>query len=142
MISLMIESGIYFREFDSPGEVYEYKFKSTEYQIIYGENTACVIGEEETLYLIRNNQKWKVPFNESSIAKCVKKIDDVMIYVHEYNNMDDYYITVLSYDNIEVRDNLKSEFFLINEIYYCTCVTKPDSDYVLYIDGEEYCIFK
>lgn len=57
ILSLALESVIYFREFESPGEAYEYKCKSAEYQVIEGEKTACVAGNEENLYLIRKGQK-------------------------------------------------------------------------------------
>lgn len=142
VLSLLLECRIYFRKFELPGDIYEYKYDDVEYQILEGKETACIVGSKETIYAVKRGKEWKLPFNESSTAKYIEDGDDAMICVYEYNKSDDYYIIIyLKNKNVMVSDNLDSNFILVNKECYRACVTNPDNDYVIYVNGKEYSVF-
>lgn len=141
--SLLFECRIHFMKFEQPGDIYEYKYDNVNYKVIEGDRTACIVGDKETIYVVKNGKKWKLPFNESSFAKYIKDSEDAMIYVYEYNKSDDYYIMIYpKNDNVIVSDSLKSDYILANGEYYGACVTNPDVTYTIYINEKEYHVFE
>ena len=143
VIVAILECRIAFTQYESPGDAYEHEHNSTEYQIIEGEKSACIVGGKGTLHVIKSEEKWRIPYNNLYIPKYAKNGNDAKVYVYEYNNLNDYYIEIRSKDkNVVVSDNLGSDFVSVNEHYYGACVTNPNEDYIIYVNEEKHYIFK
>ena len=143
VIVAILECRIAFTQYESPGDAYEREYNSTEYQIIEGEKSAYIVGEKEPMYVIKHGQKWRRPYSRKYDTKYMEEGHDATVCVYEFNNLNDYYITIyLKDNNAVVSDNIGSDFVRVNEDHYGACVTNPNEDYIIYVNEEKHYIFK
>ena len=139
----IIDSRTFLTKYETPTDAYESEYDSSEYQLLEGKKTACILNEKEDLYVIKCGEKWRIPRINIYTPKYEKDGKSALVYVYEFNNLNDYYISILLKDkNAVVSDNVGSDFIRVNEDYYASCVTNPNENYVIYVNGEEHFIFK
>ena len=151
-ISALIPIENSFITFSSPKAVYNYKGCGTVKLVIDGESTALVIGEkgDTSVYTIvpKANNGWKIgmEIDTKRIVQIVSK--GVTIYVYQYKNTNDYYITILDTNGgtLKITDNLGSEFhyldkrnIALNKSFYTyyAYLSGFDEQYILTINGKE-----
>ena len=113
----------YFITFDSPKTAYEYYVgpKDSDIKlIIEGKNSDLIISTQNQYTVIpKTNEGWKIGVGTDLKTVTQKIVDGVVIYVHQYRNTNDYYISVFDTNGEEcdVADIYKSEFISSMEHY-------------------------
>lgn len=102
--------------FSSPESAYNYNNSGNIKLIVDGEKTNFVIGTkgDTDIYAIvpKSNGGWKIGMGLDT-KKVIQTISDgITIYVYQYKNTNDYFITVLDTKggSSDITDNLHSEF--------------------------------
>lgn len=121
-----------FLTFSSPQSAYQYNHTGDVKLVVSGEITDFVIGVQgdvdEYTIVPKSDDGWKLGmgFDTKRIHQTVS--DGVVIYVYQYKNTDDYYITILDTDGgpLEITDNRNSNFQCLectNEALHITFYT-------------------
>lgn len=105
-----------FLAFSSPQSAYQYNHTGNVKLIVSGKITDFVVGAkgdvDEYTILPKSDDGWKLGmgFDTKRIHQTIS--DGVVIYVYQYKNSDDYYITILDTDGgpLELTDNRNSDF--------------------------------
>ena len=105
-----------FVTFSSPQSAYNYNHSGDVKLIVDGEKTNFVVGVkgDVNIYAIipKSDNGWKLGMSFDTKRVIQKISDGVTIYMYQYKNTDDYYITVLDTNGglSKISDNLGSEF--------------------------------
>lgn len=121
-----------FLTFSSPQSAYQYNHTGDVKLVVSGEITDFVIGVkgdvDEYTILPKSDDGWKLGmgFDTKRIHQTIS--DGVVIYVYQYKNTDDYYITILDTGGgpLELTDNRNSNFQCLehtNEVLHTTFYT-------------------
>lgn len=146
-----------FVTFSTPESAFAYANSGNVKLVIGGSKTDFVVAEKGdiNIYSIipKAEKGWKlsVGFDTKNIIQKVS--NGIVIYVYQYKNTDDYYITIFDTNGgpLEVADIYNSEFFYLtrideylNETFYTyyTYVQKLDSQYCLTVNGQPISIIK
>ena len=105
-----------FLTFSSPQSAYQYNHTGDVKLVVSGEITDFVVGAkgdvDEYTILPKCDDGWKLGmgFDTKRIHQTVS--DGVVVYVYQYKNTDDYYITILDTSGgpLELTDNRNSNF--------------------------------
>ena len=134
-------------EYKSPEEVYMEVQNGRPYNVIEGKETAYVIGSKDSIIVERTNNGWRYPVKSMIRAKAIKKEEDFTIYVEQYNQSEEYYVTVLylGEDSVHITDNRNSCFQNINQEdshFYCTYVNQIDDEYTIILNDKVIEVFE
>lgn len=143
-----------FITFNSPESVYEYVngMDSDVETVIEGKNSDLVLGNKGDSHILfvvpKDINGWKI-----GVGSDVKIIDqtiynDYVIYVYEYKNQNDFYITVLNTNSgyLEVTDSCNSLFVPIEKandalgefyITYYANISNFNNEYWIKVDGHK-----
>lgn len=105
-----------FLTFSSPQSAYQYNHTGDVKLVVSGEITDFVVGVQgdvdEYAILPKSDDGWKLGmgFDTKRIHQTVS--DGIVVYVYQYKNTDDYYITILDTSGgpLELTDNRNSNF--------------------------------
>ncbi len=140
--------------FKSAEDVYEYYYNSQEKPnlIIEGNQTDLVVGQENdtsTLLIVpKTDSGWKIGIG-SNTKRIVQKIHDgIAIYVYQYKNTNDYYVTVLDTNGgeLNVTDAYNTEFYHLKNnndflgksfVTYYAYVSDFNSQYGVMVNGDK-----
>ena len=112
-----------FITFDTPEKAFEYyNWGESDIELVVeGENCGFVVGSKENTdtYLIipKTTDGWKIGIG-SDTKKIVHKLDDgISVYVFQYKNTNDYFITILNTSGGEskVSDDYNTEFYSLEK---------------------------
>lgn len=142
-----------FVTFSTPESAFSYTNSGDIKLIIDGSKTNFVVAEEGdiSIYSIipKTEKGWKLGVGFDTKNLIQKVWNGVVIYVYQYKNIDDYYITVLNTNGgpLEIADNCNSKFFYLsksdeylNETFYtyCAYIQKMDNQYSLTVNGQSF----
>lgn len=150
-ISALIPIENAFVTFSSPQSAYNYNNSGSVKLIVNGEKTDFIVGSkgDTNVYIIvpKSNDGWKLGMglDTKRIAKTIS--DGISVYVYQYKNSDDYYISVLDTSGgpSDVTDNRSSKFqcleksnSALNETFYTyyAYVNDYNDQYVLTVNGK------
>ena len=146
-----------FFTFESPIQAFNY-YNSTSKEIklvIKGESTDFVVGGDAdsniNLIVPKTDNGWKIGLGKDIKRVFQRNIEGYSICVYQYENSDEYYLSVLKVDggNFEISDEFNSEFYSIskyndslNETQYTYYAYIPsfNAQYSIFLDGAEICI--
>lgn len=150
-ISALIPIENAFVTFSSPKSAYNYNHSASVELIVDGNESDFVVGAkgETDVYAIvpRSNNAWKIGMGLDT-KRIVQTISDgITIYVYQYNNTNDYYITVLDTNggSSEITDNRNSKFehldkanSTLNKTFYTyfAFIDSFDEQYALTVNGK------
>lgn len=143
-----------FVTFSSPESAYRYIYMDKAKLVVEGEESALVIGKEKDtlIYSIipESNTGWKLGIGldintSTSISNSSSNI--VSIWVDQYKDTEDYYITVFDSDGaaLDITDNRNSKFYHLDKssvrddetfYTYYAYVHDLDDKYSLIVNGE------
>lgn len=139
-----------FITFSSPESAYHYRNSGDVKLVVDGEKTDLVVGTkgDEDIYAIvpKSNNGWKLGTGLDTKRMIQTISDGVIIYVYQYKNTDDYYITVFDANggSTDITDNRDSEFkyletynSALNETFYTyyAYIGGFDNQYALTVNG-------
>lgn len=112
-----------FITFDSPEDAYEYVNigDSNIELVIEGDNCDFVIDskKESNKYLIipKSKNGWKIGIGADTKRIVQKAQKSIVIYVYQYKNTKDYFITVFDTNggSLDISDNCNSQFYSISK---------------------------
>lgn len=150
-VSALIPIEDAFVTFSSPESAFGYVNTGNVKLVVSGKKTDFVIaGKSNTdIYVIipKSNIGWKLGLGLDT-KRIIQKISDgITIYVYQYKNSDDYYITVFDTNGgtSEITDNHGSEFYYLDKtnnalnktfyIYYAYVENLNDT-YILTVNGK------
>ena len=150
ILSVLIPIENIFVTFSSPESAYGYVNKGEVKLVVNGKKSDFVIGEngDTDIYAIipKSDDGWKLGMGADT-KRIIKKISDgIIIYVYQYRNSDDYYITVLDTNGGEskITDNQNSEFYHLDKINntlnktfytYFAYVENLNNQYIITVNG-------
>lgn len=151
IISAFIPIENTFMTFSSPKSAFNYINSGEVKLVVNGENTDLVVGvkNDTDVYAIipKSNNGWKLGVGLDT-KRIIQKISNgIIIYVYQYKNSEDYYITVLNTNGgkSELVDNRNSKFYTIDKTNdnhgktfytYYAYIQNFDEQYVLNVNGE------
>lgn len=138
--------------FNSPEAAFNFVNPEKVKLVIQGKNSDFVIGERDGAnytYLIvpKNDNGWKVGRGLDTKLKMRKVHNGIMIYVYQYKNTGDYYVTIsdLSGEKLQIEDSHGSQFLCntISKTYvtYYAAAFQIDSQYWIKINDEKVALF-
>ena len=137
-ISALIPIENCFVTFSSPELAYNYNHTGDVKLIVDGEKTNFVISEkgyvDDYIIIPKSINGWKLGMGLDT-RKVVQKIfDGITIYVYQYNNTNDYYITISDTNgcSLNISDNHDSEFQFLDK--YNSTLNKTIYTYYAYIN--------
>lgn len=141
-----------FITFNSPEAAFKYVSSEKVKFVIQGKNSDLVIGEKDVAnftYLIvpKNDNGWKVGRGLDTKLRMKKVHNGIMIYVYQYKNTGDYYVTIsdMSGEKLQIEDSHDSQFLsnIISKTYvtYYAAVFQIDSQYWIKINDEKVALF-
>lgn len=121
--------------------------------VIEGEKSARIVGNKDTVYLVKEENGWKESTGRAIITKSIKKLNGATIHIAEYNFLKDYYISITGVANpdVDISDNRNTVFFIKDNskdnaedktYTFLACVHAPGKDYQITIDGVSVIMFK
>ena len=139
--------------FDTPKQVFEYVNPNVQKisLVVPGNKSDLVIAEHSSsyIYLIVPKDNYGSKIGVPSSTKMItKKIhNNIIIYVYQYANTEDFYITISNIDGgyISVSDIYDSKFYLLEKenkslnktfVTYFGFIHNCDSNYSVMIDGD------
>lgn len=140
-----------FITFSSPESAYRYNNFGDVKLIVNGGKTDFIVGAngDEDVYAIvpKSNNGWKLGTGVETKRILQTVSDGVVIYVYQYKNTDDYYITVFDTNggSSDIMDNHDSEFKYLetynnalNETFYTyyAYIGGFDDQYALTVNGK------
>ncbi len=136
--------------FASPESAYHYNNSGNVKLIVDGEKTDFVVGAkgDADVYLIipKSGDGWKLGMGLNTKRVFQTISNGIIIYVYQYKNTNDYYITVLDTNGgaIDITDNHNSEFKYLEKINstldktfynYYAYINNFDNQYALTVNG-------
>lgn len=105
-----------FITFSTPELAYNYNHSGNVKLIVDGEKTDFVVGAKGDAYIYaivpKSNNRWKIGMGLDT-KRIIQIISDgITIYVYQYKNTNDYFITVLDTEggSLDIADNHNSDF--------------------------------
>ena len=143
-----------FVTFDSPKAAYEYfnLGKSNIELIVEGDNCDFIIDRKNNsdTYLIvpKTADGWKIGIGLNTKRIIQKLSDGIVLYVYQYKNTSDYFITILDTNGGEsvVSDEYNTEFFPLKRnndsigktfVTYYAHITKFNPQYSITVNGNK-----
>lgn len=149
-VSALIPLENVFITFSSPESAYHYNHFGNVRMVVHGKRTDFVVGEQNdtNIYAIvpKSDSGWKLGMGLDT-KRIVQTISDrVTIYVYQYKNTNDYYITALdtSGGSLEITDRYGAKFqcletvnSTLNKIFYTyyASINNFDDQYTLNVNG-------
>lgn len=127
-----------FMTFSSLESAYQYTHSGDIQLIIHGETTDFVIGKkgDTDVYLIvpKTEEGWKVGMGLDTKRVSQTISNEIIVYVYQYKNSEDYYITILDSNggSSKITDVYNSEFFYLDKMN--TALGKTFRTYYAYIN--------
>lgn len=150
IVSALIPIENVFITFSSPQSAYNYNHSGDVTLIVNGEITDFIVGAKDDVdvYAIipKSDNGWQLGMSLDT-KRIIQKISDgITIYVYQYKNTNDYYITILDTNGglSEVSDNLGSEFRhldktdrVLNKTFYTyyAYISHFNDQYALTVNG-------
>lgn len=148
-----------FFTFDSPKAAYKYyNFGSSNINlVIKGDKSDFVIASkkdfDEYLIVPKNDNGWKIGIGSNTKRIIQKVSDEVAVYVYQYKDTEDYFITVLDLKggNSKITDSYGSEFYSFKKTNnslgktfttYYTHISKLDSYYFVTVNDTQIIVNK
>lgn len=135
-----------FVTFSSPQSAYNYSNSGYVKLIVNGEKTDFVVASKNDTYVYsivpKSDDGWKLGIGLGTKRIVQTLSDEISVYVYQYKNSNDYYITVLDKSGgpYEINDNRQSEFQCLEE--FNSALNKTFYTYYAYINGydEQYAL--
>lgn len=127
-----------FMTFSSPQSAYRYNHFGYVNLVISGKQTDFVVASngDTDLYMIipKTKEGWKIGMGSDTRIISQTITDGIVIYVYQYKNFDDYYITILNTNegSLKISDSCDSEFKSSNKT--SSAVNKDYYTYYAYIN--------
>lgn len=128
-----------FITFSSPESAYNYNHSGNVKLIVEGEKTDFVVGAKSDVYIYaivpKSNNRWKIGIGLDT-KRIIQTISDgITIYIYQYKNTNDYFITVLDTKGglSDITDNHNSEFKYLEKSN--STLSKTFYTYYAYING-------
>ena len=128
-----------FITFSSPESSYNYNHSGNVKLIVEGEKTDFVVGAKGDVYIYaivpKSNNRWKIGIGLDT-KRIIQTISDgITIYIYQYKNTNDYFITVLDTKGglSDITDNHNSEFKYLEKSN--STLSKTFYTYYAYING-------
>lgn len=128
-----------FITFSSPESAYNYNHSGNVKLIVEGEKTDFVVGAKGDVYIYaivpKSNNRWKIGIGLDT-KRIIQTISDgITIYIYQYKNTNDYFITVLDTKGglSDITDNHNSEFKYLEKSN--STLSKTFYTYYAYING-------
>ena len=138
-----------FMSFSTPEKSYSYVNGEEVKLVVYGQESALVIGEEsEFVYLVvpKGEKGWKIGRGLDLKFITTQYFDGVIVSVYQYKNTDEFYVEVMDIDGKEckVTDNQNSSFEILEidvngnkQYHYYAYVCGLNENYVLDVNNEK-----
>lgn len=139
-----------FITFDTPEDSYNYVNNEKVKKVVYGEETALVIGEEnEYVYLIvpKGENGWKVGRGMDFKFVSEQYIDGIIVSVYQYKDTKEFYVEVVDIDGNQcvIKDNQTSDFKVLEQNYngkntyrYYAYIENLDDSYKIEVNGKKF----
>lgn len=144
----------YFITFDSPKKAYEYYNlgKSDIELVVEGDESDFVVNRvnETDTYLIipKSEDGWKIGIGSNTKRIIQKHSDEIVIYIYQYKNTNDYFITIFNTDGggLNLSDNYNTKFYSLEKnnnilgktfVTYYAHVPYFNHQYSILVDGFE-----
>ena len=144
----------YFITFDSPKKSYEYYNlgKSDIKLVVEGDESDFVVNRvnETDTYLIipKSEDGWKIGIGSNTKRIIQKHSDEIVIYIYQYKNTNDYFITIFNTDGggLNLSDNYNTKFYSLEKnnnilgktfVTYYAHVPYFNHQYSILVDGFE-----
>lgn len=142
-----------FIEFSSPDAAYHYNHSGEVRLIVAGEKNDFIVGDKGDVYAYaivpKSNGHWKIGMGFDTKRIFQATSDGIVIYVYQYKNSSDYFVTVLDTKGgkLDIIDSHNSDFKCLEdsnstlgkEFYtYYAYVGGFDADYCITIDGQTF----
>ncbi len=139
-----------FITFSSPEAAFRYMDTGIVELVVEGQETTMVIAQNGDAdiwtVLPKSDNGWKLGVGKNLKTVVEKVSSDIVIYVSQYRNTEEYYIRVLNTNGgeLKISDNQNSTFQclirfneLVNKTFskYYSCIHNFDETYVLTVDG-------
>ena len=149
-ISALIPFENAFITFSSPASSYNYNNSGNVKLIVDGEKTDFVVGVkgDADVYLIipKSSDGWKLGMGLDTKRTFQTISNGIVIYMYQYKNTDDYYITILDTNggSTDIADNRNSEFRYLEKFNdtlgksfftYYAYINNYDDQYVVTVNG-------
>ena len=138
-ISALIPIENLFVTFSSLKSAYSYNHSASIKLVVDGNESDFVVGTKGGTYVYaivpKSNNAWKMGMG-SDIRRMVQTISDgVTVYVYQYKNTNDYYITVLDTNggSSDITDNRNSKFEHLDNVN--STLNQTFCTYFAFIDG-------
>lgn len=138
--------------YNSPEKAYKAIYNREVYVVVEGKKTVLVIGEKEPVTLKKVGDKYIYPMKSSEVMRAIKNIDDYVICVYEYGEMNEYYMTISAFEGSypTIEDNRNNIFHRVVELNergegtsgYFAYIDGLDKDYEITIDGKSVKMFE
>lgn len=141
-----------FITFSTPESAFSYVNTGNIKLVINGSQTDLVVAQKEDakIYSIipKTENGWKLGMGIDTKRIIQKTFEGIIIYVYQYKNTNEYYITVLNTNGgmLELSDNHDSTFFHVDEVneelnetfyIYYTYIKALDEQYTLIVNGNK-----
>lgn len=142
-----------FMTFSSPESAYNYNHSGNVRLIVTGEKNDFIVGDNGDVYAYaivpKSNGHWKIGMGFDTKRVFQATSDGIVIYVYQYKNSSDYFVTVLDTKGgkLDITDSHSSDFKCLEdsnstlgkEFYtYYAYVGGLDDDYCITIDGQPF----
>lgn len=120
-ISALVPIENAFITFSSPESAYQYSNSGDVKLIVDGKETDFIIGAKgkTNSYAIipKTDRGWKMSIGIDTKRVVQTMSDGIIIYVYQYKNSDDYYITIMDTNggSLIITDNNNSTFYALSE---------------------------
>jgi len=130
--------------YNTPEEAYKAGYKGFVYQVVEGTTTDYIIGNKDSVVIEKSEKGWKVPTKSTMITRVIKNVDDINICLWQYNDSDEYYLTISGSDELKLLDNRNSKFYYVDVepkgfSYgvkgYFAYIQAIDEEYIITVDG-------
>lgn len=141
-----------FITFSTPESAFSYVNTGNIKLVIDGSQTDFVVAEkgDAKIYSIipKTENGWKLGMGKDTKKINQKSFDGIVIYVYQYKNTNDYYITVLNTNGgmLELSDNYNSTFYHLDQVNkelnetfytYYAYIEALNEQYALSINGNK-----
>lgn len=148
--SMLVPIENLFVSFSTPEKAYSYVNREKVKLVVYGQESALVVGGEdaEYVYLVipKGEKEWKVGRGMDLKFISNQFRDGIVVSIYQYKNTNEFYVEITEIDGkeCEVSDNQNSYFEILEtsvnseKTYrYYTYVHDLNENYVLQVNNEE-----
>lgn len=147
--SMLVPIENLFMSFSTPEESYGYVNRENVKLVVYGQESALVIGEDtEYVYLVipKGEEGWKIGRGMDLKFISNQYFDGIVVSIYQYKNTKEFYVEVSDIDGKEckVSDNQNSSFEILetgidgkNKYRYYAYIYGLNENYVLKVNDKE-----